>query len=189
MPTPYPSDESLESLGIASALIRARTDKGMTQADLADQSGISRSAIKGYETGRNMPGSRELRALCKVLQVSPNSLLFGTETPFADGGADAAPGLRLLIGDPENAKRARARIALLADLLTSDEVESLLTLIVSLATARHGPEVVKKQLVGADFMTAMGEAMKAAASAKGAPVDFKSIMEESLLRGGQVDPT
>lgn len=33
----------------------------------ASASGISRSAIKGYETCRNMPGARELRWLCRTM--------------------------------------------------------------------------------------------------------------------------
>lgn len=181
-------EETLESLGIASALISARTAMGLTQADLAEKSGISRSAIKGYETGRNMPGSRELRSLCKTLRVSPNMLLFGSENLFSDDSinADTEPGMRLLLGDPEDMKRARARLSLLADLLTPDEVEALLRLMTSLATARHGPELVKKQMIGADLMTAMGMAFQAAAKSGGKPVDFEALMETSLERGGNL---
>jgi len=186
MTTPPLPEESIESLGIASALISARNALGMTQADLAEQSGISRSAIKGYETGRNMPGSRELRALCKTLRVSPNMLLFGSEAPFEASSinADSPPGMRLLLGDPEDMKRARARLSMLADLLTTDEVDALLRLMTSLATARHGPELVTKQLVGADLMTAMGVAMQEAAKSGGKPVDFEAVMEASMRRGG-----
>lgn len=147
-------------MGIANALIKARNELGLTQTQLSDQSGISRSAIKGYETGRNMPGSRELKALCMVLKVSPNQLLFGTETPF-DGetgfGTGEAEGFsRLMFSDPVDAKVTRARVAILAALLTSDEVNSLLNLVKALAVARHGAEVVKQNLEGADLLAGMG---------------------------------
>jgi transcriptional regulator with XRE-family HTH domain len=183
-------DDNAESLGIASALVRARAEKGITQADLAEQSGISRSAIKGYETGRNMPGARELRALCKVLRVSPNMLLFGTDQPFETGepAADANPHLRLLLGDPEDQKRARLRLAMLGDLLTADEMGALLTLAHSLATARHGAEAVQKHVISADFMVAMSQALSTAAKSGGEGVDFQSVMEASLERGGHKPP-
>ena len=72
-------DPTAEHLSIANELINARTALGFTQVQLAEVSGVSRSAIKGYESGRNMPGSRELRALCVALAVTPNQLLFGVE--------------------------------------------------------------------------------------------------------------
>lgn len=128
-----------ESLGFASALIKARTDKGMTQAQLSELSGISRSAIKGYETGRNMPGARELRSLCRTLQVSPNLLLFGTETPFETLGTWpwGKP-------DPNIVEANRQTLILLADLLAPKELQSLVDLMMSLATGRHGMIMVKQ---------------------------------------------
>ncbi|RZL04445.1 MAG: XRE family transcriptional regulator [Rubrivivax sp.] len=153
-----PTDkDAQEALGIANALIKARNELGMTQAQLAEVSGISRSAIKGYETGRNMPGSRELKALCKALKLSPNVLLFGTETPFSDPNLEGAEseGFRLFLTDPEDAKRARARLAGLVLLLTNDEMASLLNLINALAIARHGAEVVEKHIAGADLIASM----------------------------------
>lgn len=161
-PTSHDPD-SLEKLGIASALIKARSEVGMTQAQLAEESGISRSAIKGYETGRNMPGARELKALCRVLKLSPNVLLFGVDEPFKDARGLAIagnPGLGLFLGDEEGAAKARMRIAVLASLLTTDEVASVLHILQALAVARHGIEVVEQHLVGADLMTGMGQVMK-----------------------------
>ncbi len=127
-----------ESLGFASALIKARTDKGMTQAQLSELSGVSRSAIKGYETGRNMPGARELRWLCRTLEISPNLLLFGTETPFKTVG-----GWPWGKPDPDIVEANRQTLILLADLLAPRELQSLVDLMLSLATARHGMIVVK----------------------------------------------
>jgi hypothetical protein len=87
--------------------------------------------------------------------------------------------MRLLIGDPEDAKKARARLAVLGDLLAADEVEALLRLVSALATARHGAEVVNDKLLGADLLTAMGLAMQAAAKA-GDQVDGAAIQKQMM---------
>jgi transcriptional regulator with XRE-family HTH domain len=189
---PPPSDDSLEAAGIANALIKARSALGLTQVQLSDLSGISRSAIKAYETGRNMPGSRELKALCKALRLSPNVLLFGTDQPFADkalGGEDG-PALRLILTDPEDAKRARLRLLVLAELLSGDELASLLNIINALAIARHGADVVERRAQSADLLAAMGVAfqndIRRVAEGAAAPDAAKMVadVEDSMARGG-----
>ena len=39
----------------AETLKRLRTEKGLTQKDLADQINITRSAVAQWESGRNLP--------------------------------------------------------------------------------------------------------------------------------------
>ena len=149
-----PSSKPPDAMSLASELINARTERGLSQAALAEQSGISRSAIKAYETGRNMPGSRELRALCVTLHTTPNKLLFGTEAPeFGEGAVAVADAL--LRSDPEDQAVSRTRLAVLADMLTADERNALLQLAQSIAVARHGAEKVRQALLGADLMTGM----------------------------------
>lgn len=136
----------------ASELIKARAESGWTQNKLAEKSGVSLSAIKGYEAGRNMPGARELRELCQALQISPNKILFGTELPFEQRSI-----ANLLIeGTPENEHVSSVRLALLYPLLAKDEQTSLDTLIRSLAIARHGIEKVNETLKAADLLTGIG---------------------------------
>lgn len=137
-----------ENISFASELIKARTDLGFTQSQLSTKCGLSLSAIKAYESGRNMPGARELRELCQALQVSPNKLLFGKELPFeARTVMDA-----LTNGESEDELVSRTRAMMMFCLLASDECESIMTLARSLAIARHGLEKVKETLLGADFM-------------------------------------
>lgn len=124
----------------------------MTQSQLAEASGLSVSAIKAYEVGRNLPGARELRALCQTLQVSPNRLLFGTELPFEKRSV-----ANLLVdGEPEDEHVARARSTFLLSLLAQDEREAVLTLARSIAIARHGVEKVKEALAAADLLAGIG---------------------------------
>ena len=77
---------------------------------------------------------------------------------------------------------------MLADLLTAEEVAALLLLMTSLGTARHGPELVAKQIVGADLMVALGVAMQESVKGGGKPVDLEAVMESSMKRGGNEPP-
>ncbi|WP_421880803.1 helix-turn-helix transcriptional regulator [Methylibium sp.] len=183
------SPESTESLSIANELISARTERGISQAQLAELSGVSRSAIKAYETGRNMPGSRELRAICVALKTTPNRLLFGTEAPdFHEGPAGKIEAL--LRSDPEESAAQRARLAMLATLLTHDEYRSVLQLVQSLALARHGAERVEKAILNADLQAGIARQFleqSAAAAKAGQPVDpeaFAKGLEEHMKRQG-----
>ena len=160
-----------ENISFASELIKGRTDLGLTQSQLSGISGLSLSAIKAYESGRNMPGARELRQLCNALQVSPNRLLFGKELPFEQRTVMD----QLTYGEPENEAVARARAMTLFPLLASDEREAIFTLIRSLAVARHGVEEVENAMTGADLVTGVTlEMIKAGSDAvrMGKPIDM-----------------
>lgn len=139
----------------ASELIKARQDRSLTQSQLSDQSGVSLSAIKGYETGRNLPGARELKAISNALLVSPNKLLFGSDHPFTKREW-------LSLGNAANEeedKVQRARVAALLHLLSSDERESILTLAKSIAIARHGESVIRDCVYKSDYEVALVEGM------------------------------
>lgn len=140
-----------EGLMFASEIIKVRQDRGLTQSQLSDQSGVSLSAIKGYETGRNLPGARELRAICTALRVSPSKLLFGTEQPFAD---KEWLSLSTSVNEEEDTVQ-RARAAALLHLLSSDERQSVLTLIKSIAVSRHGESVFRECVYKSDYDVAL----------------------------------
>ncbi len=65
---------------IAERLRKARDELGLTQTDLAKMAGIGRSAVVHYETAGTVPGGIELIKLSKVLKVTPNYLLSGSES-------------------------------------------------------------------------------------------------------------
>lgn len=179
----------LEPNAFATELISARAAKGFTQSQLATASGVSLSAIKAYEAGRNMPGTRELRELCAALQTSPNKLLFGTETPFFEkNGVDV-----LLDSEPESEHVARARASLLLGFLSSDERKAVQTLLKSLAIARHGEAKVKEVLQSADFLVGFGRGLlQSAKDAEGRPLSpekisrFADDLEGFMERQGHV---
>lgn len=122
------SDTSPDAL--AQELVRARTRAGLSVSELHRQSTISRTVIQGYESGKFKPGAREIKLLCQVLRISPNRLLFGSETPFAAGGE-----LSKLVGDEASALQA-TKLALLFGMLSSIEKEAFLTLMQSILGSR-----------------------------------------------------
>lgn len=142
-PTPTPST-------FASELISARTERGLTQGQLSTLSGLSLSAIKAYETGRNLPGARELRELCQSLEISPNKLLFGSEFPFKEPSFDD-----VFVDQPGSELVSHGRVTALLGLVTASERQAVLTLLRSLASARHGETKVKAALVEADAFFAI----------------------------------
>lgn len=52
-----------------------RKARNMTQAELADKLGVSRSALAMWECGENLPPTKHLIAICDVLDCSLDELL------------------------------------------------------------------------------------------------------------------
>lgn len=175
----------------SSELIKARSEYGMTQAQLAEKSGLSISAIKAYESGRNMPGARELRELSQSLQASPNKLLFGTELPFKQRST-----LNLLAdAESEDENVTRVRGTMLLALLSHDEQHAIFTLAQSIAIARHGVSKVNESLLAADFMVGtfrgvIGQTSDAKIASK--PIDpekFAADLDKFLEKKGHKPAT
>ena len=69
---------------------KARTEKGMTQEELAEKVGVKKSAVAKWENGRVSEIKRtNLKNLADVLGLNPNQLLGDTESyekPANDDG-------------------------------------------------------------------------------------------------------
>jgi Zn-dependent peptidase ImmA (M78 family)/DNA-binding XRE family transcriptional regulator len=92
---------------IAENLVRARSESGLGQEDLANALGVSRAMVSYWEAGSRMPNDRQLTALSRLLHT-PIAVLVGTEEPWSrpdvaamllrgadqDLPDDALPGLR-----------------------------------------------------------------------------------------------
>jgi len=153
-----PTTDDDDAAGIAGALIKARNERGLTQAQLAELTGVSRSAIKGYETGKNMPGSRELKALCSTLGISPTALLYGSDKAFADRIEGLAAEAH-----PAEEGRARWQLFALTKLLPPEEVSALLQLARAIVVARQGVDVASAQLAaGANAAIGLAEPRRTA---------------------------
>ncbi|MBR1744134.1 MAG: helix-turn-helix transcriptional regulator [Lachnospiraceae bacterium] len=58
-------------------IANCRKEKGMTQAQLAEKLNITDRAVSKWETGKCMPDSSIMLALCNILDVTVNELLSG----------------------------------------------------------------------------------------------------------------
>ncbi|MDD5176061.1 MAG: helix-turn-helix transcriptional regulator [Sterolibacterium sp.] len=120
--------------GLAIRIRIARERKGLSLSKLHEQSGISKTALHDYESGRTKPGARELKILCELLEITPNLMIFGTEEPLKP-----REGLRSLVklrSGPAMFVAAMFLIPIIAASLDEDQIESLLVLVASLLEAR-----------------------------------------------------
>ena len=79
--------EAIETVG---ARIRAaRLARGMTQADLAQVVGVSRSAVAQWETERSGQVRGNITRISRVLAVSVEHMLRGTEGGLTPGPENA----------------------------------------------------------------------------------------------------
>lgn len=115
----------------------ARNGLGLSQAAVhtrsklidPDGSGVSRATLSLYEIGTNKPGAREITLLCEVLHVSPNWLLYGSDSP----AKAVRPTAQFLSGDDLHIA-TRLAFAMLA--LPAADRESLANLVFSLLSGR-----------------------------------------------------
>lgn len=102
------------ALRVGSRISAARHDRGLTQAELAEEVGIDARSLQRIEGGRTTPSLRRLCAIADVLRVPPGALLDTSVPPRKRGrnptttARDAAPA-----GDEPNASLLRvwARLA------------------------------------------------------------------------------
>lgn len=124
---------------IGRRISQARSGFGLSQQAVstrsamldADGVGISRATLSLYETGTNKPGAREILLLCEVLSVSPNWLLFGSESP-----ARALQPTTLFLAGDDLAISSRLALAILA--LNPSDRDSIANLVFSMVTSKLG---------------------------------------------------
>ncbi len=75
---------NLYRMSFAQRLKKARTDKGLSQTDLANQVGIHYTQIGRYETKGAQPSAEVLSKMANALEVSSDFLTNGTSDDLAD---------------------------------------------------------------------------------------------------------
>lgn len=155
-PVGKPTSVQLKNDSIANELVNARKVLGWTQTELHQRTGISRETIKQYETGRNLPGAREIRLLSAALKISPNRLLLGTE----DFVASMSPLKSLAKAGEEvdSAEGFRAYMQFMGiySFLLPSERAAILTLIEPVLLSRKSAQDVKTMM---EMMGDMADAM------------------------------
>ena len=62
-------------MSLGQTICRLRSQKGLSQSQLADQLGVSRQSVSKWETGAAEPSTSNLIALAKLFNVSVADLL------------------------------------------------------------------------------------------------------------------
>lgn len=127
------------AVDIGRRIVQARNGLGLSQQAVSTRSGmldsdgvgISRATLSLYETGTNKPGAREILLLCEVLSVSPNWLLFGSESP----ARALQPTTLFLAGDDLDIS---ARLAISMLTLNPTDRDSIANIVFSMLTSKLG---------------------------------------------------
>ncbi|MCI8479831.1 MAG: helix-turn-helix transcriptional regulator [Oscillibacter sp.] len=69
----------MNQAGIGKFIAKRRKEKKLTQAQLAEKLNITDRAVSKWETGKSMPDSSIMLALCEILGITVNELLSGEE--------------------------------------------------------------------------------------------------------------
>lgn len=67
----------MDQSGIGSFIMERRREKGLTQAQLAERLNITDRAVSKWETGKSLPDSSIMLALCGILDITADELLSG----------------------------------------------------------------------------------------------------------------
>lgn len=97
------------AMTIGANLKRFRAIRGLTQEQVWEASGLSKSSYTSYEAGRSVPSADKVVAMAKVLGVTTDELLLDAEELSVS--QDMAPILRRFDALPQGI-RDQAKIAL-----------------------------------------------------------------------------
>ena len=92
----------------AERLIELRKERGLTQKELAEKTGVSEKAVSKWETGRGFPDTGLILPLAEALQVSVNELLSGQKLDDKNFAAKAEENFSVLLKDKVSAKTKSA---------------------------------------------------------------------------------
>ena len=87
--------------GFSEKLAALRRQRGLTQAELAAQLGLSKSAVSMYERGRREPELELLQAMADLFGVSVGTLLGREDQPLVNGDPELTEYLESLRDRPE----------------------------------------------------------------------------------------
>ena len=59
---------------------KIRTEKGMTQEQLAESLHVTRQAVSNWEQGKSQPDVETLSAMAEVFEVPMENLIYGKES-------------------------------------------------------------------------------------------------------------
>lgn len=67
-------------MNIGEAIKEMRTDRGLSQKELSEMSGISQNALCNIEKGYSFPSKDTIKAICSAMDIPVSWLLFSSIT-------------------------------------------------------------------------------------------------------------
>ncbi|MCD8307381.1 MAG: helix-turn-helix domain-containing protein [Clostridia bacterium] len=77
-------------MDIREKLIQLRSERHLSQQDLADLLDVSRTTVSRWESGRNIPSTTQLLNICKVLGIDSSEFIEGSLAPAEAPAAESA---------------------------------------------------------------------------------------------------
>ena len=74
----------MDQIQIGKFIAACRKEQNLTQAQLAEQLGISDRAVSKWETGRSLPDAALMMPLCAILKMDLNELFCGRRITMED---------------------------------------------------------------------------------------------------------
>lgn len=166
---------SIDDNTVSIELKRAREAKNLSHTDLYRLTGISRSVLSGYETGRTKPGAKEIKLLCEALSVNPNRLLFGSEEPFKP--YKGLRGLARMRKSPAGMALYIGLMPIMMATLDDDQMEAILTILISMVEARDKETADKLKVMFEVMLEQVGDGSLENLSTLGSKMNEKEFEE------------
>ena len=98
---------------IGKFIYKLRTEKGLSQASLAEMIPITRQAVSRWELGKSLPDSQTLVILSKIFNVSINEILAGERN-----NEQSKKNVTLNLVDEINAKKKKIKMISVISIIT-----------------------------------------------------------------------
>lgn len=103
----------MDQIKIGKFIAERRKAEGLTQAQLAEQLGITDRAVSKWETGKALPDSSIMLDLCKILKITVNDLLSGEVVSMENYNEKLENNLMEMVRKKEKSDRLLLRIEII----------------------------------------------------------------------------
>ena len=107
----------MDQIKIGRFIAECRKKKNLTQAQLAEDLGITDRAVSKWETGKAMPDSSIMLQLCGVLGITVNDLLNGEVVTMENYNKEMENSLLELVKEKERADKHLLRVELVIGII------------------------------------------------------------------------
>lgn len=138
----------MDQMKIGRFIAERRKQVGLTQLQLAEKLNITDRAVSKWETGRAMPDSSLMLALCDILQISVNDLLCGDLVASDAYKKETDNNLLEIIKQKEQAEKR----LLSAEVFVGTTAVVVLFALISLASFLQMPDTLRGILTALGFV-------------------------------------